>query len=347
MKKSVLVCLIMAVLCSGCDYAWFGRGLQEDAGGVTVYTARHYEADSALFEAFTKQTGIRVHEIKGTAEELIGKMAQDRENAVADLFFTVDGGVLSNAKQADVLQPLRSEIIDRQVPQQWRDPDQYWIGVTRRARVLVYSKDRVRREELSTYEELTDTKWKGRLLVRSSQSLYNQSLLASFISLNGKDRAMQWAKGVATNLSRAPEGGDREQALAILDGVGDVAIMNTYYFGQLANSTDPDEARVADQLAVFFPNQLTTGTHINISGIGLARYAPHKANAIKLVEYMTSREGQTLLVNKSYEFPVNEEATLPKLLESWGTFKAQELDFSELGAHQQAAIELFRLADWP
>ncbi|WP_235885356.1 extracellular solute-binding protein [Paenibacillus cymbidii] len=351
--RVIAILLSVSILCSGCDLIGFNNESSYDAKAasaagetITVYSARHYEADSALFAAFTKMTGIPVNEVKGTAEELVGKMKQDGPNSSADLFFAVDGGVLSYAKREQVLQPLRTAAIDSQVPKKWRDPDEYWIGVTTRARVLVYAKDRVKREELSTYEALTDPKWKGRLLVRSSASLYNQSLLASFISLNGSKQAAQWARGIAGNLARQPEGGDREQALAIVDGIGDVAIMNTYYLGQLSISADPDEAKAPDKLGVVFPNQATTGTHVNISGIGLARYAPRKDNAVKLVEFMTSKEGQTLLVSRSFEYPVNEEAKLPELIASWGTFKSQLVAFSELGDRQREANELFQASGW-
>ena len=215
----------------------------------------------------------------------------------ADLFVTVDGGVLANAKQNDILQPVSSDIIDENVPENLRDVDNNWIGLATRARIIAYSKDRVSPEELSTYEDLTSDKWKGKLLVRSSTSLYNQSLLASFIELNGEEKAEQWAQGIVNNFARQPDGGDRDQAKAIAAGTGDVAIMNTYYVGLLANSEDPEEVKVADSIGVFFPNQETNGTHVNISGIGLTKHSKNKENAIKLIEYMTSVEAQEFLVS--------------------------------------------------
>lgn len=315
-------------------------------GAVTVYTARHYEADSVLFEAFTEQTGIEVIEIKGTAEELVARMKREGERTDSDLFFTVDGGVLNFAKRENVLQPLRSDRLDSQVPDRWRDPDYYWTGVATRARVIVYAKDRVKPEELSTYESLTDEKWRGRVLVRSYSNLYNQSMLASFIALSGEEKAGQWAKGIVNNFARTPEGGDRDQAKAIADGIGDVAIMNTYYVGQLAASKDPEDVRVSESLGVFFPNQESTGTHINISGIGLARYSRNRDNALKLVEYLTSKEGQTLLAKESFEFPVNEAAEVTEPLKSWGSFKAQRLDFSVMEKYREKAVAIFKRAGW-
>lgn len=357
---------ITMLICAGCSMNVFGRApspssaaeligsgkpeareTSESGNVVTVFTARHYAADSVVFEAFTRKTGIEVKEVKGTAEELVESMKREGADSEADLFLTVDGGLLSYAKDYGVLQPLRSISIDNNVPSRWRDAEHYWIGIATRARVIVYAKDRVKPEELSTYESLTDEKWKGRVLVRSYSNLYNQSLLASFIALNGEAQAENWAKGIVNNFARAPEGGDRDQAKAIADGIGDVAIMNTYYLGQLSVSQDSGEARIPDGLGVFFPNQETSGAHLNISGIGLARYAKHKENAVKLVEYMTSREGQTLLSHESFEFPVNEQADVPDLLKSWGTFKTQQIEFSDFADYREKAIASFKRAGWP
>ncbi len=313
---------------------------------VNIYTARHYEADEAIYEKFTEETGIKVNVVKGEAEELIERLKREGESTQADLFVTVDGGVLAHAKQNDIFQPVTSETIDKNVPENLRDADNNWIGLATRARVIAYSKERVSPEELSTYEDLTNEKWKGRLLVRSSTSLYNQSLLASFIELNGEAEAEKWAQGMVNNFARQPDGGDRDQAKAIAAGTGDVAIMNTYYVGLLANSEDPEEVKVAENLGVFFPNQETTGTHVNISGIGLTKHSKNKENATKLIEYVTSVEAQEFLSANNYEYPVNPEAKKADLLESWGEFKMQELNFDTLGEHNKKAIEIFNKTGW-
>lgn len=313
---------------------------------VNIYTARHYESDTALFEHFTEKTGIKVNVVSGKAEELIERLKREGKNTEADLFITVDGGVLNAAKEADVLQPVQSDKIDAQVPKKLRDTEDYWVGLATRARVIVYAKDRVKPDELSTYEDLTSDKWKGKVLVRSSTSLYNQSLLASFIAIDGEQKAEEWAKGIVNNLAKKPEGGDRDQAKAIAAGVGDLAIMNTYYVGLLHNSADPEEVKVAEQLGVFFPNQGSTGTHINISGIGLTKYSKNKENAIKLIEYLTDTEAQSELSKSNYEFPVNKAAKMPDLLKSWGDFTAQDLDFSTLGVYNRKAIEIFNKVGW-
>ncbi|KAA9024209.1 Fe(3+) ABC transporter substrate-binding protein [Niallia endozanthoxylica] len=313
---------------------------------VNIYTARHYEADDAIYKKFTDETGIKVNVVKGEAEELIERLKREGESTQADLFVTVDGGVLANAKQNDILQPVTSDAIEKNVPENFRDADNNWIGLATRARIIAYSKERVKPEELSTYEDLTSDKWKGKLLVRSSTSLYNQSLLASFIELNGEEKAEEWAKGIVNNFARQPDGGDRDQAKAIAAGTGDVAIMNTYYVGLLANSEDPEEVKVADSLGVFFPNQETNGTHVNISGIGLTKHSKNKENAIELIEYVTSVEAQEYLSANNYEFPVNPDAKKPELLESWGEFKMQELNFDTLGEHNKKAIEIFNKTGW-
>ncbi|MDF2668875.1 MAG: Fe(3+) transporter substrate-binding protein [Paenibacillus sp.] len=313
---------------------------------VNIYTARHYDVDSVLYDAFTKKTGIKVNEIKGTAEELVERLKREGTSSDADLFITVDGGVLNYAKQNGVLQAIQSSTIDQNVPKQWRDKDNNWIGIATRARVIVYAKDRVNPQDLSTYEDLATDKWKGKVLARSSTSLYNQSLVAAFIELDGEAKAEAWAKGIATNLARKPEGGDRDQAKAIAAKVGDVAIMNTYYVGQMLASKDAEEVKVAQNIGVFFPNQSTTGTHLNISGAGLTKHAKNKDNAIKLIEYMTSKEGQTLLTKGSFEFPVNDAADKPELLQNWGKFKSQQIDFAKLGDHNKKATEILNKVGW-
>lgn len=315
-------------------------------GVVNVFTARHYDIDFAMFDEFEKTTGITVNEIKGTAEELVERMKREGESTEADLFITVDGGILNYAKENGVLQPIESEVILANVPESLRDTDNQWVGLATRARVIVYDKSRVKPEQLSTYEALAEEQWNGKVLVRSSSNLYNQSLVASMIELNGAEATEQWAKGLVANFARDPEGGDRDQAKGIAAGTGDVAIMNTYYVGQMLHSKDAEEVKVAESVGVFFPNQETTGTHLNISGIGLAAHSKNKENALKLVEYMTGKDGQEMLTSGSFEFPVNKDAALPDLLKEWGEFKTQSIDFSKLGENNKAATELMNKVGW-
>lgn len=313
---------------------------------VNIYTARHYESDQSIYDEFENETGIKVNVVQGKAEELIEKLEREGENTQADLFITVDGGVLNTAKSRKILQSSISEKIENQVPEDFRDKDNYWIGIATRARVIVYSKDRVSPSELSTYEDLTSDKWKGKLLARSSTSLYNQSLLASMVAIEGEEATETWAKGIVNNFARDPKGNDRDQAKDIVAGIGDVAIMNTYYIGLMANSADAEEVKVAQSIGIFFPNQDTTGTHLNISGIGITKHAKNKENAIKFIEFITGEEAQSLIANMNYEFPVNEKAQIPELLKSWGTFKKQNIDYNLLGEFNKSATEILNRVGW-
>ena len=313
---------------------------------VNVYTARNYEVDKTLFKQFSEQSGIKVNVIEGKAEELIERIKREGENSTADLFITVDGGILNRAKEQGILQPVESNVVNQQVPKNLRDKENHWIGLSTRARVIVYAKDRVKPGDLSTYEDLASNKWKGKVLVRSSTSLYNQSLVASLIELIGEKKTEEWAKEIVTNMGRTPEGGDRDQVKGIAAGIGDVAIMNTYYVGGMLNSKDPEEVKAAKQVGVFFPNQETTGTHINISGVGLTKYSKNEKSAIKLIEFLTGKEAQETIAKENFEFPVNTQAKLPELLKSWGEFKVQEIDFAKLGVHNKKALEILNKAGW-
>lgn len=337
--------ILLLTVCSSCT-----TKRQEAAAGkrqvINLFTARHYQVDNTIYQEFARRTGIQINEVKGTAEELVELMKQEGQASSADLFVTVDGGILNYAKQSGVLQPISSEAVLRNVPAEWRDPGNYWVGISTRSRVLVYAKDRINPEELSSYEELASDRWEGRVLVRSASSVYNQSLLASFIGLHGEREAARWAEGIVRNLAREPEGGDKAQAVALAAGVGDVAIMNTYYIGQMLNSNDLTELEAAKKLGIVFPNQQTTGTHVNISGIALARHAPNKENALKFIEFVTGKEGQTMLTQGSYEFPVNAEADMPELLRSWQGFKRQPVEIANLGQYHEQAKEIFQSVGW-
>lgn len=325
--------------------AWFASAAAAEET-VNIYTARHYESDKELYAAFREATGITVNVVGGQAPELIERIRREGENTHADLFITVDGGILGTAKKAGALQPAKSETIDARVPADLRDPDYHWIGLTTRCRVIVYSKERVDPGDVSSYAALADPRWKGRVLVRSSSSLYDQSLLASFIVLKGGDEAYKWAAGVALNLARQPQGNDRDQAKAIVAGKGDVALMNTYYIGQMLYSKDPEEAKAARGVGVAFPDQDAGGAHANISGVGIVRHAKNRENALKFIEFMVGVEAQEKLSAGNYEFPVNPKAARHELLRSWGDFRIQKIDFNRLGDANPEAVEIFSRAGW-
>jgi iron(III) transport system substrate-binding protein len=250
------------------------------------------------------------------------------------------------AKNKGLLQSVNSKVLDSTIPSYLKDPENEWFGLTKRARIIAYSKERVKPEELTTYEALTESKWKNKILIRASNNIYNQSLLASIIANNGKTAAKSWAKGIVANFARVPKGNDRDQIKAILAGEGDLAIVNTYYIGKLLNSKNPVEVNAANAVGLFFPNQDDRGTHINISGIGVTKHAPNKANAIKFMEYLVSKEVQEIFAKTNYEYPVNASANTSELLTSWGNFKEDHLSLTKLGELNKAAVITFDEVAW-
>lgn len=318
----------------------------ENKGAVNIYTTRHYDTDELLFNLFTGETGIKVNVVKADADELLERIEREGADTVADLLFTVDAGRLHKAKEKSLLQPVTSDVLFENIPEVLRDKDNQWFGLTKRARVIVYSLDRVNPSELSTYEDLTDPKWKGKILIRSSENIYNQSLLASFIALYGEEKAAEWAQGIVKNLARTPKGNDRDQAKAIVAGEGDIAIMNTYYVGGMLNSANPEEQDVAKKVGIFFPDQEGAGTHVNVSGVGLTKYAKNKENAIKLIEFLSSEKAQKLFAEANYEYPVNPLAESSNLLKAWGEFKEQDINLSLLGEYQLDAVKIFDKVGW-
>ncbi|TYS69936.1 Fe(3+) ABC transporter substrate-binding protein [Sutcliffiella horikoshii] len=313
---------------------------------VNLYTSRHYEADQELYKRFEEETGIKVNVVEGKGDELMERLNIEGEATEADVFITSDAGNLHQAKEAELLQAVESDVLVENIPEKLRDVDNQWFGLTKRARVIVYHKERVSPEELSTYEALAEPEWKDRVVIRTSENMYNMSLLASFIDIMGKDEAKAWAQGIADNMARDPEGGDRDQAKAVAAGEADVAIMNTYYLGGMLNGTDEEEKKVAESIGVFFPNQETTGAHINISGAGVTKHAKNKENAIKFIEFLSSEEAQGQFAEANSEYPVNEKVEPSELLKSWGEFKEQDINLSKLGENQQEAIRIFNEVGW-
>ena len=313
---------------------------------INIYSHRHYDSDKILYKAFTEETGIKINVVKGGADQLIQRLISEGNNSPADILMTVDAGRLERAKKVGILQPASSEVLEKNVPIEMRDPEGYWYGLTVRARVIVYSKDRVKPGDLSTYEDLTNSKWKGRIVARSSSNIYNQSLLASIIAAKGKNKALEWAKEVRKNMARSPRGSDRDQARAVSAGLADVAIMNTYYIGILANSSDSSDREVAKNVGVFFPNQKDRGTHINVSGAGITASSKNKKDAIKFLEFLTMKRAQQVFGNVNYEYPLKIENNQSSLLKSWGSFKADKLNLSILGEKNSDAVKLFDRAGW-
>jgi len=313
-----------------------------------MYSQRHYDVDQKQYDNFEKITGIKVNVIKANADELIQRMKNEGENSPADLFITVDVGKLWQASDMDLLQKYDDESLTEGITESLTDPNGFWVPVTYRSRILVYSNERVQESDLSTYEDLANEKWKGRLLVRSSSNSYNQALLSSLVANLGEETTLGWTEAVVSNFARDPKGNDRDQVKAIAAGQGDVAIVNSYYIGLLLSSENEEEVNAGKSISVFFPNQGEgqRGSHINVSGVALAKNAPNKSNALKLIEYLTSDEAQEIYVNNTYEYSVKPNIEPNDIVKEWGTFRKDPLDLNMLGIRRNDAIRIFDAGGW-
>lgn len=315
---------------------------------VNLYSQRHYSVDEKQYAVFEKETGIKVNVVKANADELIERMKNEGKNSPADLFITVDAGKLYRARELGLLQKFSSDKVNSQIIDEVKDPAGFWTPITYRARIVVFSTERVNEEDLSTYEDLTNSKWKNRILVRSSTNSYNQALMASIVGNLGEEKAQKWASDIVKNFAREPKGSDRDQVKAIAAGQGDLAIVNSYYIGLLLSSEKQEEKNAGNSISVFFPNQgeVERGTHINVSAIGLTKNSPNKKNAIKLIEYLTSKKAQMLYVSNSFEYPVNPQVKPDSIVAKWGDFKKDSLDLNKLGEYRERAVIIFDKAGW-
>ena len=321
---------------------------QSSGGQLNVYWARHYDTDASLFSDFTAQTGVQVNVIEGTEDQLISRIESEGRNSPADLLVTVDAGRLWRAEQAGLFQPVHSEWLQARVPEHLRHPEGFWFGLAKRARVIAYAAGRVDPSELSTYEALAWPKWRGRILVRSSSNVYNQSLVGSLIEANGLDATQEWARAIVANMARRPQGGDTDQLKAVAAGVGDLAISNHYYYARLANSPLAEERDVAAQLGLFFPNQgeWERGTHVNVSGAGVIASAPNRDNAVAFLEHLVGDAAQSTFARGSSEFPVVEGVEMDPVLASWGPFREDTLNAATFGYNGRGALFLMDRAGW-
>ena len=313
-----------------------------------MYSQRHYDVDQKQYDNFEEKTGIKVNVIKANADELIQRIKSEGENSPADLFITVDVGKLWQAADMGLLQKYGDKNLTDGIPESLIDKNGFWVPVTYRSRVLVYSNERVKKSELSTYEDLANPKWKGRLLVRSSSNSYNQALMSSLVANLGEDATQEWTKSVVSNFTRDPKGNDRDQVKAIAAGQGDVAIVNSYYIGLLLSSENEEEVNAGNAISVFFPNQGEgeRGSHINVSGVALAKNSPNKSNALKLIEYLTSDEAQEIYVNNTFEYSVKPNIEPNDIVKEWGAFRKDPLDLNMLGIKRNDAIRIFDAGGW-
>lgn len=323
-----------------------GRGLASAAEVVHVYSHRHYGVDEQLNTLFTGKTGIEVKVVNAEADQLIERLQAEGESSPADVLITVDAGRMQRARKEGLLQPVMSEALTRGTPAELQDADGYWYAYAIRARVLLVAADRVKAGEIRDYEDLARPEWRGRVLVRSSSSSYNQALMASMVSALGEERALAWARGLAANLARPPQGGDRDQIKACAAGLADVCLANTYYYGLLLHSADPAERAAAGKMRLIYPNQGGRGTHVNVSAAGVTRHARNVANARAYLEFLVSREAQKLLANGGQEFPALMDLTLNPTHEKWGAFKVDTATFRQMGEDQPKAVRLIDAAGW-
>ncbi len=310
------------------------------ADELVVYSARKEHLIKPLFDEYTKETGTKISFITDKAGPLLQRLKAEGKNTQADLLITVDAGNLWHAAREGVLQPVESKTLKNNIPTNLRDPGHQWFGLSLRARTIVYSTERVEPEELSTYEDLGNPQWKDRLVLRTSKKVYNQSLVAMLIAEHGVQKAEEIVKAWVNNLATEPFSNDTKTMEAILAGQGDVGIVNTYYFGRLLKK-NPDL-----ELALFWPNQETSGVHVNISGAGVTRYAKNRDEAVKFLEWLSSEKAQNLFADANMEYPVNKDVKSHPYVAAWGDFKASRQNLTLAGQLQEEAIKLMDRAGY-
>lgn len=319
---------------------------QVSAAEVNIYSARKEALIKPLLDQFTEETGIDVNLVTGQADTLLKRLEVEGKNTPADILLTVDVARLVRAKEKGLFQAIDSDVLENSIPEHYRDNDKQWFGLSLRSRVIIYAPDRVKEEELSSYEDLADSKWKNRLCVRTSSNVYNQSLVASMVANQGVEKAEAWAKGLVNNFARPPKGGDRDQIKAVAAGVCDAALVNTYYLAGMLASSQKDEVTAAKKIKLFWPNQDGRGAHMNVSGAGLLKPAKHKKEAIQLLEYLVSDKAQHWYAETNHEYSINENIGSSSILKSWGKFKADNLNLSLLGKFNTDAVLLMDRAGW-
>lgn len=316
------------------------------AGQVNIYSARQEVLIKPLLDRFSAQTGIRVNLVAGNADALIQRLASEGANSPADVLLTVDAGNLNRAKELGLFRPIQSATLARSVPAAYRDPAGHWFGLSMRARPIMVAKDRVDAATLSTYQDLADARWRNKVCVRSSSNVYNQSMVSAMIAQQGVPATETWARGLVANFARPPQGGDRDQIKALAAGQCDVALVNTYYLGGMLNASQAEDKAAAAKVAIIWPNQKERGVHVNISGVGVTRHAKNRDNALRLLEFLVSEEAQAWYAEANYEYPVRPGTPVSRTLAAWGTFKADDLNLSELGKYNAEAVRLMDRARW-
>ena len=311
-------------------------------GVLNLYSSRHYQTDEALYSNFTKQVGIKINRIEAAEDPLIERIRNEGASSPADILVTVDAGRLWRAEQMALFQPITSKTLESRLPANMRSAGNNWFGFSTRARIIVYNKSMVNGADVQNYEDLANPKLKGKVCTRSGGHVYNLSLMSALIEHWGEAKAEAWAKGVVANFARSPKGGDTDQITAVASGECGVAIANTYYYARLLASEKPEDRKLMGNIALVFPNQKNTGTHLNVSGAGVLKNAPNKDAAIRYLEYLASDAAQSYFASGNNEWPAVTSAPLNNCtLEAMGTFKADTMNISALGKNQPLAQKIF------
>ena len=338
--KDIHLFLIILAILSGSAFA----------KEVNIYTSRHYDSDTVLYEDFTNETGIKVNIISSKSKALLERLRSEGENSPADIFITVDAGNLWKAQEYGLFRKINSKKIDSIVPKNLRGDNNEWIALAKRARVLFYSPKKYSDDELKdlSYEDLSSSKWEKKLSIRSSNNLYNQSLVASMIAKYGESFTEEWAKGLVNNFARKPQGNDRAQIIAVANGEADLAIANSYYLGlMLSGKKGEAQLSAGKKVKILFPSQNEAGAHINISGAGIIKSSKNYNNAIQFLEFMLSEKAQKHLVENTYEYPINNKVKPSALISQFGlNFKEDVSDVYKYGEFNSAAIKLMDRIGW-
>ncbi len=313
---------------------------------LNLYSSRHYQTDEALYANFTKKTGIAINRIEANEDALLERLRNEGARSPADVLVTVDAGRLWRAEQMGLFQPVRSRLLEERIPGELRHPEGLWFAFSVRARPIFYLKGAIDPSQVRRYEDLADPRWKGKVCVRSSSNMYNLSLMSSMIAGDGPVKAEEWAKGVVANFARSPKGGDTDQIKAVAAGECQLALANTYYYVRLVKSGKPEERAAAEKVGVIFPNQADRGTHVNVSGAGVVKHAPHRDAAVKFLEYLASDEAQAYFANGNNEYPVVGKVKDNRELASLGEFRKDSVNVTVLGKNQAAAQQAYDRAGW-
>ena len=333
---------IISIVLAGVGFAAASVSGAAPASELNVYSARHYPSDDALYEGFAKATGIKVNRVEASGDKLLARIRQEGRNSPADVLVVVDAGNLWLAEREGFFRPVRAKGLEERIPAGLRHPDGLWFGFATRARVVVYNKDLVAGKDApKRYEDLADPRWKGKMCMRSSSSVYNLSLMAALIHHLGEEKAEGWARGLVANFARDPKGGDTDQIRAVATGECAVALANTYYLVRLMKSDKDADRAVAAKIGVVFPNQGDRGAHVNVSGAGLLAHAPHPENAVRFLEYLLSPEAQALFATANNEYPIAPGVAADPVLTKLGTFKADDLGVHVLGENQARAQKAY------